>query len=448
MPRSILSRRPYASGLPLLALALVACSGGASPAGSTPEPVDTVSLATTAIAQVSGFGSNPGNLLMYAYTPSAMPAKAPLVLALHGCTETASDYTSAGWNALADTYKFYVLYPQQQTQNNTEGCFNWFGNTAGSTTDITRGQGEGESIIQMIDHLESMYSIDNKRVYATGFSAGAAYAVAMLAMYPDVFAAGASFSGLPFGCATSLSTAETCMAAPPTKTAAQWGMLAQAGFPGYAGPWPRLSVWQGSSDTTVSTQNLTDLVAQWTDLTGASSMPSTTNTVGGFPHNEYSSGAGVTVESYSITSMSHAVAIDAPNGCGTAGTYYVDEGVCAVDRVAKFFGLEGSQGSSSGSGSGGGSGGGSGSGSGSGGGSGGGGGSGSGGTGSSSGSAAPIGDGGTGANGAAPAAAPAAPLPGCSVSAPGRDGLDTGWMLAGLALGLLATTRATRRNVR
>lgn len=446
MPRSILSRMPC---LPLLALALAACSGGATPAGSDPEPTGSLSLASTALDQVTTFGSNPGNLLMYTYVPSGMPANAPLVLALHGCTQSASDYTSAGWNALADTYKFYVLYPQQQSSNNTESCFNWFGNTSGSTVDITRGEGEGESIIQMIDHMESAYSIDTKRVFVTGFSAGAAYAVAMLAMYPDVFAAGSSFSGLPFGCANSLSSAETCMAAPPTKTAAQWGMLAQAGFPGYAGPWPRLSVWQGSEDTTVSTQNLAAIVAQWTDVTGASSTPSTTNTVAGFPHNEYSNSSGVTVESYSITGMSHAVAIDAPNGCGTAGTYYVDENLCAVDQVAKFFGLEGPQGS--GSSSGGGSGGSSGSASGSGSGAG----SGSGGTGSGSGGTSPDGDGGTepdgsAGNGASPAAAaPPAPLPGCSVSAPGRDGTDTGWMLAGLALGLAATVRATRRrNVR
>lgn len=306
-------------------LVLASCSGGAAPGEPGAEPTASLSAASSALAQVSSFGSNPGNLLMFDYAPSGMPAKAPLVLALHGCTQSASDYQSAGWNALADTYKFYVLYPQQQSANNTESCFNWFGNTSGSTADITRGEGEAASIIAMIKDMEATYSIDTTRVFVTGFSAGAAYAVALLAMYPDVFAAGASFSGLPFGCADSLSTAETCMAAPPSKTPAQWGTLGQAGFPGYAGPYPRLSVWQGSMDTTVSTQNLAALVSQWADLTGASATPSTTNTVAGFPHNEYSNGKGVQVESYSITGMSHAVAIDPSDSCGTAGTYYVDE---------------------------------------------------------------------------------------------------------------------------
>ena len=73
------------------------------------------------------------------------------------------------------------------------------------------------------------------------------------------------------------------------------------------------------------------------------------------------------VESYSITGMSHAVAIDTANGCGTADTYAVNEKICAVDYVAKFFGIEGGSSSggtsSSGSSSGGKSGSGSGSGS-------------------------------------------------------------------------------------
>ncbi len=446
-PISVLTRLALAGA----SLALASCSGGA-PGEPGAEPTASASAASTTLAQVSSFGTNPGNLLMFDYVPSGMPAKAPLVLALHGCTETAADYESAGWNALADTYKFYVVYPQQQSANNTESCFNWFGNTAGSTADITRGEGEAASIIAMIKNMESTYSIDTSRVYVTGFSAGAAYAVALLAMYPDVFAAGASFSGIPFGCASSLTTAETCMAAPPSKTAAQWGTLAQAGFPGYSGPYPRLSVWQGSMDTTVSTQNLAAIVSQWTDLTGASSTPSTTNTVAGFPHNEYSNGKGVQVESYSITGMSHAVAIDPSASCGTASTYFVDEKLCAVSAVAQFFGLEGSGGSSSGGGSGGGSGSGSG-----------GSGSSSGGTGSSSGGVPATGDGGTsgsssGVNGAASidagvATIPAAELPGCAVTAPQgpqHDGRDTGWVLAGLALGLTAVTRtrATRRNGR
>jgi poly(hydroxyalkanoate) depolymerase family esterase len=352
MNASIHARRSIA----LAALALTAACGDAAPPG--PEPTAATSQAVAALTPITGFGANPGNLLMYAYVPKSAPANAPLVLALHGCTEGATDYEDAGWDALADTYGFYVVYPQQQSSNNIEECFNWFGNTSGSTADITRGQGEAASIAQMVDAMKAKYSIDAKRVYATGFSAGAAYAVALLAMYPDVFAAGASFSGVPFGCATSLTTAYTCMGSAVSKTPSAWATLAKAGYPGYAGPYPRLSVWQGSSDTTVNTANLSEIVQQWTALTGVSQTPTATDTVAGFPHASYANASGaVQVESYSITGMSHAVSIDTGTGCGTAGTYFVNESLCAASAAAQFFGIvPGGQGGSSGSSGGGSSG--------------------------------------------------------------------------------------------
>lgn len=120
-----------------LALSLASCAG-ANPA---PEPVGTAAQAVDSLTPVATFGANPGNLLMFTYVPQGMPNSAPVVFALHGCTEAATDLEAAGWNQLADTYKFYVVYPQQQSANNTEECFNFFGNTSGSTADITRGQG-------------------------------------------------------------------------------------------------------------------------------------------------------------------------------------------------------------------------------------------------------------------------------------------------------------------
>jgi poly(hydroxyalkanoate) depolymerase family esterase len=440
-PRPSVLRPLALAGLALSVASCAAGGPGAEIVDSTAQPLDTLQA-------VSSFGTNPGSLLMYTYAPQGVPSNAPVVLALHGCTQTASDYEAAGWDALADTYKFYVVYPQQQSSNNIETCFNWFGNTSGSTADITRGEGEAASVAQMVDYMKSTYSVDPKRVFVTGFSAGAAYAVALLALYPDVFAAGASFSGVPFGCATSLTSAYTCMDGATTNTPAQWGALAKKGFPGYTGPYPRLSVWQGSADTTVNTANLGEIVQQWANVTGASATATTSNTVNGFPHDEYADGSGaVQVESYSITGMSHAVAIDATNGCGTASTYFVDEKTCAVAYVASFFGLAPSPGggSSGSSGSGGSSGGtGSGSSSGS-------------STGSSSsgaaagdaggtGTASASGSGAGGGNGAGDSpdagAAVTPTLPGCSM-VPGDVGVATpGFAL--LALGIVAKLRRRR----
>jgi poly(hydroxyalkanoate) depolymerase family esterase len=417
--------------------------------------VTTNASADDSITAVSNFGSNPGNLLMYSYAPAGIGSNAPLVLALHGCTQTAANYEDTGWNHIADLYQFYLVYPQQQSANNTESCFNWFGNTSGSTADITRGQGEAASIIQMVDYMKATYSIDASRIYVTGFSAGAAYTVALLAMYPDVFAAGASFSGVPFGCATSLTSAYTCMDSATTNTAEQWGTLAKAGDPGYTGKYPRISVWQGSADTTVNTANLGQIVSQWTNVTGVSATATNSDTVDGYPHSEYADSNGVVqVESYSITGMPHGVAIDVTNGCGAADTYAVDKQICTAARVVEFFGLQavgdaGALGGSSSGGNGSGSGGGNGSGSG-------GNGSGSGGAGSSNGgqgassgatNGASSGTTGQSSSGAGSTAATApADLPGCS-AAPGNHGGTSGSKGAFVAL-VLGAALAIRRRVR
>src|SRR4051812_13556346 len=71
--------------------------------------------------------NNPGNLAMVRHVPDGLPAGRPVVVALHGCTQTASTYgTGSGWVELADRLRFTVLLPEQQTSNNISRCFNWF----------------------------------------------------------------------------------------------------------------------------------------------------------------------------------------------------------------------------------------------------------------------------------------------------------------------------------
>jgi hypothetical protein len=78
---------------------------------------------------------------MFAYAPEDMPPKAPLVIALHGCTQTSDEYDhGTGWSSLADSLGFAVVYPQQQPANNPKNCFSWF-----LLGDIARGHGEAHN---------------------------------------------------------------------------------------------------------------------------------------------------------------------------------------------------------------------------------------------------------------------------------------------------------------
>ena len=82
---------------------------------------------TTRLQELTAFGANPGNLRMFVHVPVRLPGMPGLVVALHGCTQTAADYDhGTGWSTLADRLGFVVVYPQQQPLNNAKNCFSWF----------------------------------------------------------------------------------------------------------------------------------------------------------------------------------------------------------------------------------------------------------------------------------------------------------------------------------
>src|SRR5437763_16335261 len=65
----------------------------------------------TRLRELTGFGENPGNLRLFAYAPEHLPPKPPLVIALHGCSQTAEEYAhGSGWSSLADIHGFVVVY--------------------------------------------------------------------------------------------------------------------------------------------------------------------------------------------------------------------------------------------------------------------------------------------------------------------------------------------------
>jgi poly(hydroxyalkanoate) depolymerase family esterase len=307
-----------------------------------------------ALTQISSFGTNPGGLNMYEYIPQGLPSGRPLVVVMHGCTQSANAMQNAGWNQLADQYQFAVVYPEQTSTNNPVECFNWAGEY-GNLADITRGQGENQSVIEMVDYEIAHHGVDTHKVYVAGFSAGAAFTTVMLATWPDRFAAGAIMEGIAYKCATDVNGAYSCQSPGVTKTAAAWGDLVRAADTGYSGPWPRVQIWEGTSDTTVVPANQAELVKQWTNIWGTDQTADGTETIGQATRTSYMAGSTLAVETYSIQGMTHAVSVgtDPSGACtATAGSYFEDHKICATLREARFFGLTGTLGSGSGSGSG------------------------------------------------------------------------------------------------
>ena len=291
------------------------------------------------LTEVTDFGSNPGNLKMYQYLPEALSANAPLVVVLHGCTQSADEYSErTQWNRLADRFGFAVIYPEQKLLNNGFSCFNWF-----VPEDASRDSGEALSIKQMIDKMKADHSIDAQRVFVSGLSAGGYMAAVMLAVYPEIFAGGAVMAGGPFRCATDAVDAQNnCTKGLTDRTPAQWGDLVRAAS-GYSGPFPILSVFHGSMDSTVDDQNMTELMEQWTNIHGTDPIPDTDVLFRGNPHLTYNDSSGrPVVETYHIQGMRHAVSVDPGTGedqGGAVGAYAEDHDVYAAYYAARFWGL-------------------------------------------------------------------------------------------------------------
>jgi poly(hydroxyalkanoate) depolymerase family esterase len=287
------------------------------------------------LVEFNGFGDNPGRLRMRAHLPPAITGR-PLVVLLHGCGQDAAAFAvDSGWTGMSDRLGFPLVLPEQADTNNARRCFQWF-----QPTDTARDHGEAGSIAEMTRAAISRFGSDPQRVFVVGFSAGAAMAAALLAAYPDLFAAGASVAGLPVGAARSGMQAIMRMAsAGPNQTPEKWAAQVRAAAPaGYAGPWPRLSVWQGQDDKTVAPENGPLLATQWRALHGLTTSDGVERVRDGVQHRMWPGGEQRQVELWSLPHLAHAY----PAGARVVvhGRFVDVAPIDATKEIARFFGLD------------------------------------------------------------------------------------------------------------
>ena len=218
--------------------------------------------ARAAVTQSSSFTPHDGPGRSYLlFTPSGDTTIArPLVVYLHGCTQTAEDAAiGTRWNELAERKGFVVVYPEQDLAANGAGCWNWF-----EPDQQVRGSGEPAIITAIVAEVVASMKIDATRVYVAGASAGADMATILGATYPDVFAAIAPFAG----CAYATCSDGT-------------GKLALAAMGQYARRLPVITV-QGTADPANNVLMGESAVRQWVGTNGLSPRPSSTEHHGDF----------------------------------------------------------------------------------------------------------------------------------------------------------------------
>ena len=194
------------------------------------------------------------------YLPHQVPQAAarhglPLIVMLHGCHQTATQFAQGTrMNRLAEQKGYAVLYPQQAASTQAHRCWRWYDKST------QEGGGDTALIAAVIGKVCSDYAIDRKRIYVCGISAGAGMANILALNHPELVAAVGLHSGPAYGGGHSTVGALSVMqhgAGLQASAAIRQVLLRRPGFP----VMPTILI-QGEGDKVVRPINQAQLVQQ------------------------------------------------------------------------------------------------------------------------------------------------------------------------------------------
>lgn len=168
-------------------------------------------------------------------------------------------------------------------------------------------------------------------------------AAALLAAYPNVFAAGGVVAGMPVGCARSAMAAMIQMRRANkfrTRRGLADDVRAATSF-GSRRAWPRLTIWRGERDRTVHPDNAEALAAQWSAVHGLSAETTVDENVSGVRRRAWGRAhRPPSVELWTIADMGHGIPVGPDGTVYGAGLWVVSSGISAPERMAEFWGID------------------------------------------------------------------------------------------------------------
>ena len=256
----------------------------------------------------------------------------PLVVMLHGDGQTAEQFELlTNMNELADSKGFAVLYLSADASNPLTS-WKWYNKS------VQSGSGDTAYIVNAINTVNSMYSIDDSEIYTVGFGAGAAMANIVAATNPELIKAIAIVSGVPYAVATDLNGA---FGAKENGTNVSGQAIVDA--MGTKGDVTPVIVIHGENDETFSFVNAGLSVSQWagandlldngSDDDSVKVSPSKSEDFSTYSKYVYSNANGLIVmEMYNINNMGYAW-----SGGNIAGDYTYPSGPNASELIYDFF---------------------------------------------------------------------------------------------------------------
>lgn len=229
-----------------------------------------------------GVSGLPSDVSMYIYVPAKVAPSPPILTLIHYCggsaqavfgQATGNGTSNGGIVQAADQYGFIIVVPSNANASGANGrCWD----VSSKKAQTRDGGGDTHAIAQMVRYAVSQYHGNANRVYSTGDSSGGMTTELLLALYPDVFKAGSAFAGVPAGCSNVFDGSGLCGLS--AQTAQQWGDRVRAMDPGYSGHRPRVQLFHGDADGTITYKNHGEAIKEWTNVLGLATTPSATDT--------------------------------------------------------------------------------------------------------------------------------------------------------------------------